>query len=173
MPKLEYKSDSDDDDKTEVVETTDGIKPSRFARVMPNGASSLESKQLETTDGIKPVKKPRTQKQIEATNKMREALKARTENNKKLKEDLEAKMDDTLNHKLIKKEINKKVNMKLKQIVDTTNDDVSDSDEEIIIIPKRKVVKPKATQVKAEPKVKAEPPPPQIQKQQGFAIRFV
>jgi hypothetical protein len=167
MPKLEYKSDSDDD-KTEVVETTDGIKPSRFARVMPNGASSLESKQLEI-----PAKKPRTQKQIEATNKMREALKARTENNKKLKEDLEAKMDDTLNHKLIKKEINKKVNMKLKQIVDTTNDDVSDSDEEIIIIPKKKVVKPKAPQVKAEPKVKVELPPPPIQKQQGFAIRFV
>jgi hypothetical protein len=148
MPKLEYKSESDDDDKTEVV----------------------ESKQLVSEI---PAKKPRTQKQIEATNKMREALKARTENNKKLKEDLEAKMDDTLNHKLIKKEINKKVNMKLKQIVDTTNDDVSDSDEEIIIIPKKKVVKPKAPQVKAEPKVKVEPPPPPIQKQQGFAIRFV
>lgn len=147
MPKLEYKSESDDDDKTEVV----------------------ESKQLISEI---PAKKPRTQKQIEATNKMREALKARTENNKKLKEDLEAKMDDTLNHKLIKKEINKKVNMKLKQIVDTTNDVASDSDEEIIIIPKKKVVKPKAP-VKAEPKVKVEPPPPPIQKQQGFTIRFV
>jgi hypothetical protein len=168
MPKLEYKSESDDD-KTEVVEskepeTTDGIKPSRFARVMPNGASSLEI----------PAKKPRTQKQIDATNKMREALKARTENNKKLKEDLEAKMDDTLNHKLIKKEINKKVNMKLKQIVNTTNDEISDSDEEVIIIPKKKAVKPKPPQAKPEPKVKPEPPPPPpIQKQQGFAIRFV
>jgi hypothetical protein len=141
--------------------------------------SEPEEKQIETPlpnddgNGDKPKdKKPRSQKQIDATNKMREALKARTENNKKLKEDLEAKMDDTLNHKLIKKEINKKVNMKLKQIVDNTNDDVSDSDEEIIIIPKKKVVKTKAPQVKAVSKVKAEPTPP-IQKQQGFAIRFV
>jgi hypothetical protein len=63
--------------------------------------------------------------------------------------------------------------MKLKQIVDITNDDVSDSDEEIIIIPKKKVVNPKAPQVKAEPKIKVEPPPPPIQKQHGFAIRFV
>jgi hypothetical protein len=95
---------------------------------------------------------------------MREALKARTENNKKLKEDLEAKMDDTLNHKLIKKEINKKVNMKLKQIVDTHND-ISDSDEEVIIIPKKKIVKPTS---KVIPKVKVEP-----LVKNGIAIRFV
>lgn len=137
--------------------------------------SEPEEKQIETPlpnnddNGDNPKdKKPRSQKQIDATIKMREALKARTENNKKLKEDLEAKMDDTLNHKLIKKEINKKVNMKLKQIVDTHND-TSDSDEEVIIIPKKKIVKPTS---KVIPKVKVEPTPPPPVKQ-GYAIRFV
>ena len=143
MPKLEYESE-------------------------PEDKQVDDNPQIDDDNGDKPKdKKPRTQKQIDATNKMREALKARKENDKKLKQDLEAKMDDTLNHKLIKKQINKKVNMKLKQIVDTNNDELSDSDEEVIIIPKRKPVKPANKPVIT--KVKVEPP---IVKQ-GYAIRFV
>ena len=138
--------------------------------------SEPEEEQIETPlpkdddNGDKPKdKKPRTQKQIEATLKMREALKARKENDKKLKEDLEAKMDDTLNHKLIKKQINKKVNMKLKQIADTNNDELSDSDEEVVIIQKRKPVKPANKPV--IPKVKVEAPTPPVK--QVYPIRFV
>jgi len=148
MPKLEYESEPEEkqiDDKP-PIDDDNGDKPKD--------------------------KKPRSQKQIDATIKMREALKARTENNKKLKEDLEAKMDDTLNHKLIKKQINKKVNMKLKQIVDTNNDELSDSDEEVIIIPKRKPVKPANKPVITKTKAEAPPPPPPVTKQ-GYAIRFV
>lgn len=104
---------------------------------------------------------------------MREALKVKRENDKKLKEDLEAKMDDTLNHKLIKKQINKKVNMKLKQIVETNNDDISDSEEEeIIIIPKKKTVKPIINKPITKAKAEQPQPPPLIQKQ-GLIIKFV
>lgn len=119
MPKLEYKSDSDNDEnENKIIETT------------------VEEK----TPVLTKPKKQRSEKQIEVTNRMREALKLKKENDKKLKKDLEDKlMNETLNHKLIKKEINKKVNMKLKKIVDTSNQEASDSDdEEVIIIPKRK-----------------------------------
>lgn len=147
MPKLEYKSDSDTESKlNDVVE-------------------NVEDK-LKTEVSV--AKKPKSEKQIEAVKKMREALMLRRENDKKLKEELESKMDDTLNHKLIKKEINKKVNMKLKKIVNTTNDEASESDEEeIIIIPKKKT-KPKPTEVPIKAPIKREiaaqqiPPKPMI-----------
>ena len=149
MPKLEYKSDSDNESKSSEV---------------------IENVSLSVTEGSV-AKTPKSEKQIEAVKKMREALMLRRENDKKLKEELESKMDDTLNHKLIKKEINKKVNMKLKKIVDTTNDEASESDEEeIIIIPKKKT-KPKPTEVPIKAPIKKEIPAQQIPPKP--MIRFV
>lgn len=163
MPKLEYKSDSENDEiESKIIETI------------------VEEKQ----PVLAKPKKQRSEKQIEVTNRMREALKLKKENDKKLKKDLEDKlMNETLNHKLIKKEINKKVNMKLKKIVDTSNQEASESsdEEEVIIIPKRKSKLKKETQtetVKEQPiKVKETQPikrenPPSLMPPKPL-IRFV
>lgn len=157
MPKLEYTSESDNEEpgENEVTVTLPAL--------------------LKDDKPKEKLKKPRTQAQEDATNKMREALKIRKANDKQLKKELADKMmDDTLSHKLIKKEINKKVNLKLKQIVDTNNDDISDSDEEVIIIPKRKPrAKSLPTVEKPVNEIPIKKPVLQPVLQQKALIRFV
>ena len=99
----------------------------------------IKKKERENEDPEPKKKKERTQNQINATNKMREALKARREANLKIKETVKLEHEE-LNKKIKKKlhktRINEEVQKKLKEIVESESDELESSDdteEEIIV----------------------------------------
>ena len=84
-------------------------------------------------------KKERSQNQIDATNKMREALRLRRESNLKIKETAKLEHEELnkkIKKKLHKNKINEEVQKKLKEIVQSSSEEESDeeeSEEEIVV----------------------------------------
>lgn len=123
MPKLEYESDSDHD--------------------VDNALPVVEEQLLtKSNEKVTKEKKPRSQKQIDTTNKMREALKQRREHDLRIKEQVRLEQEEM--NKKIKKQIHKskvkdEVKKQLKKIADYESEsDGSTSSEEDNIKPKHK-----------------------------------
>jgi hypothetical protein len=106
-PKLEY--DSTNESKTEEIKQPDPEPVAAIAEIP-----------------VKKEKKPRTQKQIEATNKMREALAKRKEQAMRIKEETKLQremMDKEIKKKIsklkekehIEKKVNKRISEKVKE----------------------------------------------------------
>ena len=124
-PEIETPSNNKNKEKSEEIKKVDLIKKGQ------NEEPEIKKK------------KERTQNQINATNKMREALKARREANLKIKETVKLEHEE-LNKKIKKKlhktRINEEVQKKLKEIVESESDESESSDdtEEEIIVKKTK-----------------------------------
>ena len=153
---LEYNSDHESKpEKTKPLK--DKIKLPTIVKeteieTPPNNKNREKSEEIKKVDLIKKgqneeseikKKKERTQNQINATNKMREALKARREANLKIKETVtleHEELNKKIKKKLHKTRINEEVQKKLKEIVESESDEVESSDdtEEEIIVKKTK-----------------------------------
>jgi len=126
MPKLEY--DSNNEDKVQETIEPEIVKPIK------------KKKNDEDKEQVK-ERKPRSAKQIEVTNKMRDALKHRQLENQRIKElakleheELKTKIKKKLHKNKVKEEVEKKI----KEIVESSSEDESESTEEQIIIPQKK-----------------------------------
>ena len=170
---LEYNSDHEavneaiNESKPVKTKTLkDKIKPSNTPKepeigTAPNNKSREKSEEIKKVDLIKKgqnedqepkKKKERTQNQINATNKMREALKARREANLKIKETVKLEHEE-LNKKIKKKlhktRINEEVQKKLKEIIESESDESEETEssveeaEEVVINKKNQVINKK------------------------------
>lgn len=105
--------------------------------------ASKEPVQVDTTPTLDvKQKKERTPKQIETTNKMRDALKLRRDANVKIKETAKLENDDLkkqIKKKIENDKVKKAVTKKIKEIIQSdTDDETTDESEDEIIIKKSK-----------------------------------
>jgi len=162
---LEYNSDHEPKNESTVKTKTlkDKIKPPytpkepEFETPPNNKNGEIKKTDLikkEERENEKPEpkkKKVRTQNQIDATNKMREALKARRDANLKIKETVKLEHEELnkkIKKKLHKNRINEEVQKKLKEIVQSESEgeqesDESDETESVEVKIKEKVKKPR------------------------------
>ena len=143
MAKAEYNSESE----TEIIIDTKPNEPNE-----PNEPDEIciPTRKTKTT-----TKEPRTEKQIEATNKMREKLNARRETNLKIKEQVKIEHDELkiiVKEKIKKNNVKEKVIKSLKKIIDSdsdTEDNLQEQDYPDPSPPPRKQIK-KPTQIKPQ-----------------------
>jgi len=140
MPKLQYNSDDDliKSVSDNEIELTKPVKREKKVKEVYDDIAPPVVKEVKKAE-----KKPRSDAQIEATNRMREQLKVRRENDIKLK--TQAKLEYEERQRELKKKIQKltlkdKVEKTIKKIVET--DDSSSSEEEVVVKKKSKDKKP-------------------------------
>ena len=117
------------------------LQQSSVASVSKGAPIIPKETQIETVvDEVKQEvkKKERSQNQIDATNKMREALRLRRESNLKIKETAKLEHEELnkkIKKKLHKNKINEEVQKKLKEIVQSSSEESSEeeSEEEIVV----------------------------------------
>ena len=136
-------------EKTNIQENS---KNSEELKILTNEESDDEI--IEAKKEYEPIKpnKVRTEKQIEATKKMRERLKEATELKKKMKEDEELNKKKELEKKIVEKAISiKKKEIKKQKILDEISDDDSPI-EEVKKIIKKTPIQQKTQIVENKPK---------------------
>jgi len=98
MPRIQYESSESDDDVIIVKGLKNKTKKEQKQEIKEEIKPEIQEIQPEIKEIIKPKeKKPRTQKQIENTNKMREALKLKREQELKIKEQVRLEHEELKN----------------------------------------------------------------------------
>ena len=181
MPKIQYEStdeESDSFEETKQVEISEfkpdiklsigGLETSKFSSKKKNDDLALKEKQgfssIETKE-----KKPRSDKQKEVTEKMRQQLLLKRQEDLKIKEKVRLEHEELkkkIKKKLFKERVKDEVSKKIKEIaVSESSEDGESTSEETISKPVRKSsTKPKTV-------VKQQPPPQQQPRQQSLAMR--
>jgi hypothetical protein len=114
MPKLQYNSD---DDVVKSVSDNE-IEPPQKPPKPSKKVNDVVNEPVKEVKEIKKEKKPRSEAQIEATNRMREQLKIRRENDMKLKEQARLEYEEKqkkIRQKLSKLTLKGKVEQKIKE----------------------------------------------------------
>ena len=120
-----------------------------------------DTKYRQSPEGLKPIKtrkprekKPRTEAQIEATNRMRVSLMEKRENDTKIKalaqlehEEMKKKIKKLSFSSKVKQEVNKKI----KEIASESYDSDSSSEDEIIVVKKKSKVPTVVQEIKPKP----------------------
>jgi hypothetical protein len=147
MPRIQYESSEYDDD----VIIVKGLK--NKTKIPIEEIKPKEEIKQEIIEEVKPlkekIKKPRSDKQIENTLKMREMLKLKRENEFKIKEQVRLEHDELkqkIKDKIKKNNVNDKVMKKIKKIVESSSDEEEEEEE----------IKPIKKKFPAAPKIKPE-----------------
>ena len=118
MPKKSILEKPDQPDQPDQPDTTEPTKPIKPTQV---------------TEVLKPIKKQRTQKQIDTTNKMRDALKLKRSEDVILKEKAKLEHDELRKHikkKLFAERVKEKVQSKINEITESNYS----SDEDVPVL---------------------------------------
>jgi hypothetical protein len=152
---IEQNSSNSIDEKDDGdIQASKVVETQKEESAMPI-ATSLRKKEETKVDTITKEKKPRTQKQIEATNRMRDRLKEETlkrAEQKKLEEEQRKKQ---LEEKIVNKALSiKKKQIKKEKVLDAISDDETPMEEvKKMIKPKKQIEEKIETKIDTKPKI--------------------
>ena len=149
MPRIQYESSDSEDDVIIVKGLKNKTKKEQKEEIKEEIKPEIKEIQPEVKEDIKPikVKKERTQKQIDNTNKMREALKLKREQELIIKEKVRLEHEELKNKiksKIKKNNVNEKVMKKIKKIVESSSSEEEEQSEDEIIVKKKMPANPKS-----------------------------